>query len=581
MQTIEAKPLEESTNPKKTNAKIWLWLFPIFAVCTLSFCVIAGGLIFWQTRANSGAESDIIAAASPQNQLERNLSAPTFTPTALNSLAAPVDETTPFSCPADEVSFTPLVTTPLLSPVTFATQQDNHGWPLDPSLQFTTTVTRVLATFSFVGMQDGVPWERVWYFGEDELSRGSGVWNAGPTGKLTVQAMLNQGGFAPGQYKLEIYIAGQLLSQGTFVVVKEDTPGQRPVQVAYATFDGQKHQLNLLDLATNQTELLIESARSPAWSPDAKGLLFFTDQGLENGTPGLWVYNVGQRKAYQLNEESAFQGIVWSPHRTYIATTRTEGQGSSLVLWDINQNQSFAGPAGADPAWSPEGQRLAYRTCDETGWHISVAPVVGPVIDTSRLLHLTSGDDSQPAWSWDGQWLAFIRREGNNQDLYVIRSDGSNLVRLTDTPTPEVSPAWGPDNHLLFQALRAGQWNIYSINADGSAERQLVSTSSPTEWQPDRLAVSTAVLVADPPAPGSQVQVPAGRGLLAVSNQVNNDEMTFTIDNVEHKIGPYQLRMLPLKPGRYTWTASWPGKNSRTGSADISLGQVAYPVVER
>jgi hypothetical protein len=69
--------------------------------------------------------------------------------------------------------------------------------------------------------------------------------------------------------------------------------------------------------------------------------------------------------------------------------------------------------------------------------------------------------------------------------------------------------------------------------------------------------------------------------LLAISNQKNNDEMTFTIDNLEHKIGPYQVRMLPLRPGHYTWTASWPGKNSRTGIADIALGQVAYPLIER
>jgi hypothetical protein len=68
---------------------------------------------------------------------------------------------------------------------------------------------------------------------------------------------------------------------------------------------------------------------------------------------------------------------------------------------------------------------------------------------------------------------------------------------------------------------------------------------------------------------------------LSFSNQKNNDVMTFTIDNKEHKIGPYQIWTLPLKPGHYTWTASWPGKNSRPGIANIALGQVAYPVVER
>ena len=66
-----------------------------------------------------------------------------------------------------------------------------------------------------------------------------------------------------------------------------------------------------------------------------------------------------------------------------------------------------------------------------------------------------------------------------------------------------------------------------------------------------------------------------------VSNLKNNDEMTFTIDNVEHKVGPFRYQTIPLSPGHYTWTASWPGKTSRTGIADIALGQVAYPVIER
>jgi hypothetical protein len=440
-----------------------------------------------------------------------------------------------------------------------------------------------MATFSYVGMNNGLTWERVWLFGDEELSRGSGVWDAGPSGKLTVQAVLSEGGFAPGLYKLEIYVEGQLLSQGTFLVVNNETPTQRPVKVAYTTWDGdaKRHQLNLLDLVTNQTERLVESAHSPAWSADAKGLLFYGESGIEDGRPGLWVFNTGQQKSYQLNEETSFQSLAWSPHRTYVASTRTEGPGTRLVLWDINQNLAFDGPPGADPAWSPEGLRLAYRSCDDEGWHISMIQIIGSNFDTGSLQHLTSGDDSQPAWSWDGQWIAFVRREGNNQDIYTVHADGSDLTRLTDHPAADISPAWTPDARLVFRSLRDGQWDIYTMNADGSGQRHLVSTASPPEWQPDRLAVSTDVLVGEPPSPRPQIQIPAGHGLLAVSNQANNDEMTFTIDNVEHKIGPYQVRTLPLKPGHYTWTASWPGKISRTGIASIALGQVAYPVVER
>jgi dipeptidyl aminopeptidase/acylaminoacyl peptidase len=583
MDSNEAQNLAEPTPKKQNAAKAWLWLLPVLAICTLSFCGVAAGLFFWQIRSNQTEESGKpVSVLTPQNQTGNSLTAsttPTATPIALTPLSNQANPIPTFVCPDDNLSANQAVTAPLMSPVSFATRQGVDSWPLDSSLQFTTAVTTVLATFSYNGLENGLTWERVWSFGDKELSRGSGVWDAGPRGRLTVQVKAGEGGFAPGVYKLEIYVQDQLLSQGIFNMVAADTPTQRPVQVAYTTWNGQAHQLNLLDLTTSQTETLMTAARGPAWSADAIGLLFYSESSAA-GNAGLQVFNMGQRKAYPLTQET-FQTIAWSPHRTYVASTAGEGQESHLVLWDLDQNKVYPGPFGADPTWSPEGQRLAYRGCTGEGWNISTLEVIGPVFDTASTRRLTQGDDSQPAWSRDGQHLAFVRRDGDNQDIYVVAADGSNLTRLTDHPAADVAPAWTPDNRLLFRSLRDGQWAIYAMNMDGSNQSRLVTTPSEAGWQPDRLAVSTNVLVVTPEPPKPQPQIPAGHGLLAISNQKNNDEMTFTIDNKEHKIRPYQLWMLPLRPGHYTWTASWPGKNSRTGIADITLGQVAYPVVER
>ncbi len=587
MEITGAENVEATTSKKANPAKVGLLILPILGICLLFFCAGGSGLILWQSWGEGSAEKETAFDNLFQRNQAEDLLVLTATP-ATN----PIDSSQPTTeaetlvvsaCPEVDPLDNPGAKALTLSPISFATRQDSDGWPTDTALQFTTAVTRVLATFSYDGMSNGLTWERVWSYGDQELSRGSGTWDAGPRGKLTVQVMLGEGSFAPGRYKLQIYGEGQLLSQGAFMVVKADTPTQRPVQVAYSTWDGhaKRHQLNLLDLSSNQTEPVAEYAHSPAWSTDATGLLFFGENGIQGGTPGLWVLNVGQRKTYQVSQETFFQSIAWSPQRGYVASTTTEGQSSHLVLWDLNQHQAYDGPAGEDPAWSPEGQRLAYRGCDEAGWHINTIEVIGAVLDTKSIRPLTTGDDSQPSWSWDGQRIAFVRREGDNQDIYAVRTDGSNLIRLTDTPGPDVSPAWTPDHHLVFRSWRDGQWSLYLMNPDGSSQRQLISTPSPPDWQPDRLAVSTDVLVAELPPPQPQIEIPAGHGMLGISNQKNNDVMTFTIDNKEHKIGPYQVRMLPLRPGHYTWTASWPGKNSRTGIADVAVGQIAYPVVER
>ncbi|MEJ2679847.1 MAG: hypothetical protein P8174_12380 [Gemmatimonadota bacterium] len=53
---------------------------------------------------------------------------------------------------------------------------------------------------------------------------------------------------------------------------------------------------------------------------------------------------------------------------------------------------------------------------------------------------------SQPAgelaWSPDGQWIAFTTVYQDQQDLYVIRSDGTGLLRLTNDAALDSSPAW-------------------------------------------------------------------------------------------------------------------------------------------
>jgi len=51
-----------------------------------------------------------------------------------------------------------------------------------------------------------------------------------------------------------------------------------------------------------------------------------------------------------------------------------------------------------------------------------------------------------PAWSPDGDWIAFASNHEGNYDIYLIRPDGSGLRRLTQSPEAELSVGWGPLN---------------------------------------------------------------------------------------------------------------------------------------
>lgn len=98
---------------------------------------------------------------------------------------------------------------------------------------------------------------------------------------------------------------------------------------------------------------------------------------------------------------------------------------------------------------------------------------------------LIAGD---PAWSPDGKRIAFIGAQEGNPELAVWNNDQS-IQRLTRTSRTEMSPAWSPDGtRIVFAAGTAQSFELFVINADGTGERQLtqgLEQAFRPEWSPD------------------------------------------------------------------------------------------------
>ena len=72
--------------------------------------------------------------------------------------------------------------------------------------------------------------------------------------------------------------------------------------------------------------------------------------------------------------------------------------------------------------------------------------------------------DWQPAWSPDGQRVVFSSYRDENWEIYVVNSDGSSLVRLTEHPESDFSPVWSPDGRqVLFASRRLGDADLWLI----------------------------------------------------------------------------------------------------------------------
>jgi hypothetical protein len=140
-----------------------------------------------------------------------------------------------------------------------------------------------------------------------------------------------------------------------------------------------------------------------------------------------------------------------------------------------------------DPAWSPDGQRIAFTSARDGNSEIYVMKA-----DGSAQTRLTTDParDFSAAWSPDGTRIAFASARTGAHDVYVMNADGSGQTRLTTDPASDFNPAWSPDGaKIAYESTTTfgdGGGEVLLMNADGSGRTNL--TNNPEERPAARLA---------------------------------------------------------------------------------------------
>lgn len=147
-------------------------------------------------------------------------------------------------------------------------------------------------------------------------------------------------------------------------------------------------------------------------------------------------------------------------------------------------------PAAAQEIRKVSSVRLSYPTYTSDGailyessvggsWDIYVTPANGMDDDGSAIRRLTRGGslDRMPAMSPDGRYIAFISDRAGSYDVWRMDAEGSDPVRLTSTDEPEIHPYWTPDSrHIVYNKQVPGErlYAIWMMDVDGHGKREIL-----------------------------------------------------------------------------------------------------------
>lgn len=230
------------------------------------------------------------------------------------------------------------------------------------------------------------------------------------------------------------------------------------------------------------------SSSMPNWSPDGR-LIAFASTASEDENPEIFVMNADGSGQRQLTSNTVSDhGPSWSPDGAWIVFHRETGNDVAEIFrmrpdgseptqitrngrlnrypawsstgriayqsglgdpeaWDIyltDSNGSFeerliTGGYNTAPAWSPDGQQLAYSTGSITGAHIAVLDLV-----SGRVTALTADNDAEPAWSPDGRRIAYSSWEPRQPQIWVVDVAAGVAAQQVFSGAWDTQPAWSP-----------------------------------------------------------------------------------------------------------------------------------------
>jgi Tol biopolymer transport system component len=315
----------------------------------------------------------------------------------------------------------------------------------------------------------------------------------------------------------------------TLLYVRSSTPAKLQPRDVFEWYE-QGGGIWRMDLSTRRTELLLDDAYGPDFSPDGSRIAFDASW---SGVRRIWTADELGRNPQMVTRDAsdvvAHMAARWSPDGTRIAFQNLEKmkvdiglvdlrngemslltddeprdldpvwltneavvfasyRGGGLNLWRIDVTAEGAPSglplqittgAGQDlhPATTPDG-RIAFVTMNQNSdiWRLPVDPPTGRPTGPPERLVTSTREDSRGVISPDGRLLAFNSDRAGNMNLWLLDLEQHRPRQLTHGPGGDYQARWSPDGtRLVYFSSRAGNADIWEVNVLTGAQRQLTT----------------------------------------------------------------------------------------------------------
>jgi TolB protein len=105
------------------------------------------------------------------------------------------------------------------------------------------------------------------------------------------------------------------------------------------------------------------------------------------------------------------------------------------------QRISFNSSYNDNPAWSPDGDKIAYTARVGRQFQIKIYNLI---TKNSTVFTKSIGNKEQPSWSPDGRFLAYRHKKGSKKHTYIQRLGSNEVRQLTFGVGGGTNPSWSP-----------------------------------------------------------------------------------------------------------------------------------------